>query len=54
MKREYLISFSSKKLLDLQKIKNHVGCRQNKVDKKNSMPRVQLKNGTFFYMDTRK
>jgi hypothetical protein len=54
MKREYLNFFSSKKLLDLQKIKNHVECQQNKVDKKNSLPRVQLKNGTFFYMDTRK
>ncbi len=30
------------------------GCWQGKVDKKSSLPKVQLKNGTFFDMDTRK
>jgi hypothetical protein len=30
------------------------GCWQGKVDKKNSPPKVQLKNGIIFYMDTRK
>ncbi len=31
-----------------------IGCWQGKVDHKNSPPKVQLKNGTIFYMDTRK
>jgi hypothetical protein len=34
--------------------KGKVGCQQGKVDKKNSMCKIQLKNGIFFYMDTKK
>jgi hypothetical protein len=30
------------------------GCQQGKVDKKGSPPKVQLKNGTIFDMDTKK
>jgi hypothetical protein len=30
------------------------GCQQGKIDQKNTPPKIQLKNGTIFYMDTRK
>jgi hypothetical protein len=30
------------------------GCQQGKVDQKSSPPKIQLKNGIVFYMDTKK
>jgi len=34
--------------------KGNKGCRQGKIDKKSSPPKIQLKNGTIFDMDKRK
>lgn len=35
-------------------LKGGIGCQQGKVNKKNSSPKIQLKNEIIFDMDTRK
>jgi hypothetical protein len=35
-------------------LNNMNGCQQSKRNKKSGMPKMQLKNGTIFNMDTKK